>query len=73
MGEIAVVMPRSRPSSELPLQTNPKWAAASTIMPLVVDVGARACDLACGCHSDSASSARAARRRFRGVVNVPAR
>ncbi|CAL9332748.1 hypothetical protein SUDANB178_00101 [Streptomyces sp. enrichment culture] len=72
MGEIAVVMLRSRPSSELPVR-NPKYAVTSTIRPLGVAAWCHACALTCGCHSDPVSPTKAARRRFCGVVSVPAR
>ncbi|WP_420903227.1 hypothetical protein [Streptomyces clavuligerus] len=72
MGEMAVVMERSRPSSELPLPTNPKYAVTSTIMPLVVDACSRACALTCGCHSDSVASSRAAWSFFCGFFSFPA-
>ena len=32
-GEMPVVIRRSRPSSELPVQVNPKYAVTSTITP----------------------------------------
>jgi hypothetical protein len=50
VGEIGVVMVRSRPSSELPVQVNPKWAVNSTIMPPKVTARPLACALTCGCH-----------------------
>ncbi|MFE3906926.1 hypothetical protein ACFXPY_43545 [Streptomyces sp. NPDC059153] len=42
MGEIGVVMVHIRPSSELPVHVNPKYAVTSTIMPLEVDACSRA-------------------------------
>ncbi|MER5853487.1 hypothetical protein ABT126_42930 [Streptomyces sp. NPDC002012] len=73
MGEIGVLMNRSRPSSELPFAVNPKYAWHSTHTPPEVAARSRVYALTCVFHSGAVSSTRAAFRRFCVVVVSPER